>query len=93
MLETHTGFIWGFLSAILNALMLPLIIVAILSSIMGSAGGSVGAILADGIQIISAFSFEIFFRLFRFALSLAAILARLIGRAFILLYGFWKAKK
>jgi|LNFM01.2.fsa_nt_gb hypothetical protein len=93
MLETHTGFVWGFLSAILNALMLPLMIVAILSSIMGSAGGSVGAILADGIQTISAFAFEIFLRLFRLSLSVAAVLARLIGRALILLYGFWTAKK
>jgi hypothetical protein len=93
MLETHAGLIWGFLSGILNALMLPLMIVAILSSIMGSAGGPVGAILADGIQAISAFAFEILLRLFRLSLSVAVILARLLGRVLILLYGFWTAKK
>ena len=93
MLETHGGLLWGFLSAILNALMLPLIIVAILSSIMGSAGGTVGAILADGIQTISAFAFEIFLRLFRHGLSAAVILVRLLGRALILLYGLWTSKK
>jgi hypothetical protein len=93
MLETHAGLIWEFLSGILNALMLPLMIVAILSSIMGSAGGAVGAILADGLQTISAFAFEILLRLFRLSLSGAVILARLLGRVLILLYGFWTAKK
>jgi hypothetical protein len=93
MLETHGGLLWGFVSAILNALLLPLMIVAILSSIMGSAGGAVGAVLADGIQTISAFAFEILLRLFRLAIAAAVILARILGRALISLYGFWTAKK
>lgn len=93
MLEACVDPLWGLLSAILNALLLPLMIVAILSSIMGGAGAAVGAILADGIQTISAFAFEILLRLFRLSLSVAAILARLLGRSLILLYGFWTTKK
>lgn len=93
MLEACAGPLWGLLSAILNALLLPLMIVAILSSIMGSAGAAVGAILADGIQTISAFAYEILLRLFRLSLSVAAILARLLGRSLILLCGFWTTKK
>lgn len=93
MLETCAGPLWGLLSAILNALLLPLMIVAILSSIMGSAGAAVGAILADGIQTISAFAYEILLRLFRLSLSVAAILARFLGRSLISLCGFWITKK
>ena len=93
MLETITGPLWGGLSAILNALMLPLMIVAIFSAIMGTSAGPVGAILADGIQTISAFAFEIGLRLGRVALACLAILARALVRGLILAYGWYTAKK
>lgn len=67
--------------------------VAILSGIMGASGGPVGAILADGIQTISAFAFEIGLRLFRTALACLVILARALVRGLILAYGWYTAKK
>ncbi len=93
MIETCGGLLWGSISAILNCLMLPLMIVAIFSAIMGASGGPVGAILADGIQTISAFAFEIGLRLFRTALACLVILARALVRGLILAYGLCTAKK
>lgn len=93
MLETCSGLLWGSINAILNCLMLPLMMVAILSGIMGASGGPVGAILADGIQTISAFAFEIGLRLFRAALVCLVILARALVRGLILAYGWYTAKK
>ena len=93
MLETHGGLVWDLLSAILNSLMLPLMIVAILSSIMAGAGSSIGAILADGVQALTWFTFEILLRLFRAAIAGAAILGRLLVRAVVLAYGLYSTKK
>lgn len=93
MLETCGGLLWGGISAILNCLMLPLMIVAIFSAIMGASGGPVGAILADGIQTISAFAFEIGMRLLRAALACLVILTRALVRGLILAYGWYTAKK
>ncbi|MFA6211363.1 MAG: hypothetical protein WC714_18150 [Candidatus Obscuribacterales bacterium] len=93
MLETQCGLFWVFLSGIINSLMLPLMIVAILSAMMGSAGGAMGSILADGIQTISGFVFEIALRLFRLALALFVILAKVLGRGLVSLYRYWKGKQ
>ena len=93
MLETCSGLLWGSISAILNCLMLPLMIVAIFSAIMGASGAPIGAILADGIQTISAFAFEIGLRLFRVALACLVILTRALARLLIMAYGFYTAKK
>lgn len=93
MLETCSGLLWGSINAILNSLMLPLMIVAIFSAIMGASGGPVGAILADGIQTISAFAFEIGLRLFRAALACLVVLTRALVRGLILACGWFTSKK
>lgn len=60
---------------------------------MGSAGGAVGSVLADGIQAISGFVFEILLRLFRLAIAAAVFLTRILGQGLVLLYRYWKIRQ